>query len=165
MAEAPTTSTTAGNADTSAASDSPHEDLLSALIGTYRELNLTIRPLAEAQLTTADAGTSIHEEIAHLREEEFVFAQTLKEKLTGVDTGVEEHKTPVTDTSSPDVTTAMLISQFGSARETTLSLLRGLDDAGWSQPFPDGKPLLDHVQALVARDKKHLDRILSTVKS
>jgi hypothetical protein len=53
----------------------------------------------------------------------------------------------------------MLISQFGTARETTLNLLKNLTDEDWTKQTDDGKSIQDHVQDLVASDRNQLERI------
>ena len=146
-------------------SGTEQDGVLSSLIATYRELNLKVRPVPESRASSDSSGTSIKTLLRTLRDDELAFAQSLKSRLSGVPIEVIEGKdAPLTGNEAEDNSVPMLISQFGTARATTLSLLKGLSHDAWSQPLDDGKSLLQHVQAIVARDAKVLDQISSLMK-
>lgn len=146
-------------------SGTEQDGILSSLIATYRELNLKVRPVPESQASADSSGTSIKTLLRTLRDDELSFAQSLKSRLSGVPIDVIEGKdAPLTGHEAEDNSVPMLISQFGTARATTLSLLKGLSHDAWGQPLDDGKSLLQHVQGLVERDAKVLNQISSLMK-
>lgn len=135
-----------------------HDDLISKLIATYRELNLTVRQIPEDRLTSGGAEGSIRSVIARMRLDEMLFAQALKQQVTGVVIGALNDEELKTLQQSDDSTT-MLISQFGSARETTLSLLRGLTDEEWTASAGDGESILQHIEELIRSDEQQMQRL------
>jgi hypothetical protein len=146
------------------------DQLIDALVATYRELNTRVRPLEEAQLTAKAAATgtgaaaSVHDIIARMRNDELRFAQALKERITGVPMpDIFEDDAPIIGTESENDTTVVLISQFGTARATTLTMLKGLSDDDWNTTVDEGKTIHDRVQELVASDKRQLERIMQQV--
>lgn len=150
------------------------DQIIDALVATYRELNTRVRPLEEAQLTAkaaatpsglgAGAGASVHDIVARMRNDELRFAQALKERITGVPMpDILEDDSPIIGTESEDDTTAVLISQFGTARATTLTMLKGLSDEDWNTTVDEGKTIHDRVQELVSSDKRQLERIMQQV--
>lgn len=135
------------------------------LIGTYRELNLRVRPLQEATLAKAHGSTSVRQIVQEMRDRELAFAQGLKERTTTfapIEGGAEP---TITGMESDEDSTAMLISQFGTARGTTLSILKALPADAWQTSTEEGARLNQEVQGLVAQDKDAIDRILSLLDS
>lgn len=146
-------------------SGTEQDGVLSSLIATYRELNLKVRSVPESQFGEASSGTSIKDLLRHLGSDELSFAQSLKSRLSGVPIEVIEGKdAPLTGNETADESIPMLISEFGTARATTLSLLKELSHDAWNQQLDDGESLLQHVQAIVARDTEVLDQISSMMK-
>lgn len=140
--------------------DTPRRSTTDQLIATYRELNMTVRPLPESELTRKGPAGSVHDIVGRMRADELKFAQALKERLTGVpSTAVEGETSPIIGTETEDDTTLLLISQFGTARATTLSMIRGISDEDWSAPFEDNSSLADRVQSLAENDALQLERI------
>jgi hypothetical protein len=133
--------------------------LIDQLVDTYRELNTHVRRLPEERLTAGGEEGSVRSVIARMRIDEMRFAQALKERITGVVHADLADKDPVIGTEHRNDTTVMLISQFGTARETTLNLLKNLTDEDWTKQTDDGKSIQDHVQDLVASDRNQLQRI------
>jgi hypothetical protein len=138
-------------------------DVVEALIATYRELNQRFRPLLAAM--NADAGavedpTSPLGILYRLRNRELNASQAIKEMLRGGE------RTIVDDEAEPLVTlqqTALglvpivLLSQFGTAREATLAMVRDLPDSVWQQEFetPRGRMTLRaYLETLIARDRE-----------
>lgn len=156
----------ANSSSSTGISGTEQDGVLSSLIATYRELNLKVRPVPESQISAeSSGGTSIKGLLRTLGDDELAFAQSLKSRLSGVPIEVVEGKdAPLTGNESEDDSASMLISQFGTARATTLSLLKGLSHEAWNQPLDDGKSLLQHVQAVVERDAKVLNQISSLMK-
>ncbi len=141
--------------------DQGRRDLVSGLIATYRELNTQVRPLPEEQLRQGAAEESVRAVVARLRDTELRFSQALKERLTGVAMPeiFGEAEAPVLGTETDHDTTAVMIAQFGTAREATLALLRPLPEEGWNQELEGGKPICARVEELIAHDRQQLGRI------
>ncbi len=137
------------------------DELLQQLIGTYRDLNNRVRPLAEERLRLKRGDhPSIRDVVVQMRDDELIFAQALKERLTGVprpDVLAEEG--PTLGHEQQGDPTAYVISQFGTARATTLSLLRDLSDERWTEPIEGGGTVVDRIQELVASDQRQLERL------
>lgn len=139
-----------------------HAALISDLVSTYRELNMHVRPLEEDKLA-AGGENSARAIIKRLSHDEILFAQALKEHITGVATTSAEDDAPIIGTEGEDDTTRMLISQFGTARATTLTLLKDLTNEDWTAKAEDGQSILEHVQELAASDKTQLERIRQAI--
>lgn len=106
-----------------------HSDLIDRLIGTYRTLNLTVRPISSSQASQAGAGgRSLVDIIAALRERELITSQQLK-NMTMADVRTSAQ---VDDVALPDPFDAqdvrVLLSEFGTAREAILALVRSMSD-------------------------------------
>ena len=138
-------------------------DVVEALIATYRELNQRFRPLLAAMNTdagTVEDPTSLLGILYRLRNRELNASQAIKEMLRGGE------RTIVDDEAEPLVTlqqTALglvpivLLSQFGTAREATLAMVRDLPDSVWQQEFetPRGRMTLRaYLETLIARDRE-----------
>ena len=140
----------------------PDQELLDGLIATYRELNTKVRPLPEERLTLAGAnGGSVHDIVTRLRDSELRFSQALKERITGVpmpDMFGEE--APVLGMETGNETTAVILSQFGTARESTLAMLRGLPDPDWEEAIEEGLPIRERVRQLWENDRRQMERIV-----
>ncbi len=141
--------------------DQGRRDLVTGLISTYRELTTQVRPLPEEQLRQGGAEGSVRAVVTRLRDTELRFSQALKERLTGVAMPeiFGEEEAPVLGTETDHDSTAARISQFGTAREATLALLRPLSDEGWNQELEGGKPICARVEELIAHDRQQLGRI------
>ena len=141
--------------------DQGRRDLVSGLIATYRELTTQVRPLPEEQLRQGGAEGSVRAVVTRLRDTELRFSQALKERLTGVAMPeiFGEEEAPVLGTETDEDSTAVRISQFGTAREATLAQLRPLSDEGWDQELEGGKPICARVEELIAHDRRQLERI------
>jgi len=101
--------------------------------------------------------------VRRLRDHELRFSQALKERITGVempDFG-DGTDAPVLGTESSHDSTAVLLSQFGTARESTLAMLRGLSEAEWQQASAEGesKTIAASVQQLTEHDRRQMDQI------
>lgn len=138
---------------------------LDQLIGTYRELNLRVRPLPEERLATERGGTSIRHIVSAMRDRELAFTQWVKERAAPLGSENDDSPPPITGLETDDDSTAMLISQFGTARGTTLTTLKALPPEAWRGSGDTGSELEKGVQKLVAQDKDAIDRILSMLTS
>jgi len=136
--------------------------LIDGLIATYRTLNMQVRPLPEERLGLANGRDgSVRETIRRLRDSELRFSQALKERITGVPMPEFLHdEQPVIGTEhGEEDSTTVLLSQFGTARESTLAMLRGLSDDEWSQSIEGGKTITHRIEQLLQNDRVHLEKI------
>lgn len=140
--------------------ETPRRKAIDQLIATYRELNMKVRPLPEADLTRKGRQGSVHEIVGRMRTDELKFAQALKERLTGVPSSdVRGENAPIIGTETDEDSTMLLISQFGTARATTLSMIQGISEEDWAAQFGDSASLADRIQSLAANDELQLERI------
>jgi hypothetical protein len=148
--------------------DSRRQQIIEQLIATYRELNMSVRPLDEATLA-GKGSESVRSIIERMRDDELRFAQALKERLSGVPMpDIAGEDAPIIGTETENDSTIVLISQFGTARATTLSMLREIDDNDWTMAVDGGKSIQDRAQELAENDARQLERIrslLGTVQS
>ena len=140
----------------------PEQELIDGLIATYRELNGKVRPLPEERLQLHGGGGSVRDVVTRLRDSELRFSQALKERITGVAMPeiFGEEEAPVLGTESEDDPTAVVLSQFGTARESTLALLRSLPDPEWDQMLEGGQPIRARIRQLHENDRRQLERIV-----
>lgn len=133
--------------------------VIDQLVNTYRELNTRYRVLGEEALV----ASGVRDTIDHMRRDEMLFAQALKERVTGVGTrradGEEFEPEPVVGAISADDSPIMVISQFGNARATTLTLLKQLEEEDWNKSAGDGQTILQHAQDLVENDRVQLAKL------
>lgn len=134
--------------------------VIDQLVTTYRELNTQYRPLGDETLRS----TGARDIIDRMRNDEMLFAQALKERITGVGTGaLKGEDEPLIGTETADDSTIMLISQFGNARATTLTLLKGMDESEWEKPTDDGKSIMDHARDLAESDRNQMAKLQRAV--
>lgn len=139
----------------------PDQQLIGGLIDTYRTLNNKVRTVPEQQLRASAGGSTVRDVMRRFRDDELRFSQALKERITGVPMPdiFSETDLPTLGTETEEDTTAMLIAQFGTARESTLAMLRDLPDADWDSLVSDGKSLRVRVVELLNNDRRQLERI------
>ena len=70
-----------------------------------------------------------------------------------------EDEAPVLGTESADDPTPMILSQFGTARESTLAMLRGMAPTDWDQELEGGQPIATRIGQLLEHDKRQVERI------
>ena len=138
------------------------QELIDGLIATYRDLNSRVRQLPEERLTMRDAnGATIRDVLIRLRDQELKFSQALKERISGgsVADMFSDVEAGVLGTESSHDTSAVVLSQFGTARESTLAMLRGLDQATWTDTSAGGRSIVDSIRQLVEHDRRQVERI------
>ena len=143
----------------------PDQELIGGLVETYRTLNTKIRPLPEQKLRASTGGATVRDIMRRFRDDELRFSQALKERITGVPMPelFNENEMPTLGTETADDSTAMLIAQFGTARESTLAMLRGLPDPDWDSVVSNGKSVRAEVSELLNNDRRQLQRISDLV--
>jgi hypothetical protein len=133
------------------------------LIDTYKTLNHRVRGRSEDELAADHNGDSIKAEIAAMRRHELQFAKALTTALIGDTSGMTqdqgEEAIGVTGIESDDDPTTLLISQFGSARATTLNTMASVDAEVWERPLIENRRMLDLAKDLVESDRAHMEKI------
>mgnify|MGYP000858979501 CR=1 FL=1 len=137
------------------------QEIFNGLIATYRELNTKVRPLPEERLQLGRSGDSVRDVILTMRDHEMEFSQGLKDRLSGV---AGSARTGGVEIPSPDDTTAEIISQFGTARESTLAMLRSMGPESWDDASAGGT-IRAEAEKLISSDAKHLEKIVRLLGS
>lgn len=147
------------------------QEIFNGLIATYRDLNLRVRPLPEERLRLGQGQGTVRNVIKDMRDDELRFSQALKDRLAGG---------PMTDVLTamsasdeaedlvvpgPDDTVAAVLSQFGTARESTLAMLRGMTPDDWDAPGAGGKTIRQASEGLMGNDARHMERIVRLLGS
>jgi hypothetical protein len=147
------------------------QEIFNGLIATYRDLNLRVRPLSEDRLRLGQGRSTVKHVIADMRDDELRFSQALKDRLGGAPMdkvlrdegdadGREELVVP-----GPDDTVAEVLSQFGTARESTLAMLRGLTPDEWDAPGAGGFTIRQASERLMGNDARHMEKIVRLLGS
>ena len=144
------------------------QEIFNGLIATYRDLNLRVRPLPEERLRMGQGRSTVKNVIADMRDDELHFSQALKDRLAGgamaeVLSGGDEVEDLVVP--GPDDTTAEVLSQFGTARESTLAMLRGMTPDEWDAPGAGGVTIRQASEKLLGNDARHMERIVRLLGS
>lgn len=141
-------------------------DMIDSLIATYRTLNLTIRPMDPARVAQAGGGGgSIVELLRQARHDEITASQELKlmTLAEGANMQIPEPP-PSADLNNPKV----LLSEFGTAREAILALVREMPEEGWAEQRqgPNGTSSIQSVvERLIARDQQIVQTVQSVLGS
>lgn len=146
----------------------PDQEIIEGLIATYRELNYRMR--GDGKALSGDAHEALVSTLRSLRDRELRASQAIKRILLGeaVD---EDDEAPLLETEfaeSISHTPNVLLSQFGTAREATLAMVRELPDEEWNKVVqtPRGQmSLRDYLKTLVDRDRQRLEEIDGLLKA
>jgi hypothetical protein len=131
------------------------QDLVHELINTYRDLNLAIRGTPGDPKTRIQNDPKVRNLLRAARDYELRHAEQLKEQVTGVPVDeVVEDEDPTLGTEQISDQAQVLLSQFGTAREATLSLLRGLDEQTWNEVGASGMSVRAIVERLIDHDRQ-----------
>jgi hypothetical protein len=144
------------------------QDLFNGLIATYRELNMKVRPLAEERLILGRSGKTVRDVIKDMRDDELRFSQALKERLTGTamaDVLSRNGELPEFGLPTSENSTVEVISEFGTARESTLAMLRGMAPEAWDDQSFGPVTIRDAADALLANDAEHMEKIVGLLGS
>ena len=142
----------------------PHSDLIDSLIGTYRELNLKLRPMAEERLSAGGNGGSVRDVVAAMRNRELIASQQLKFMLLANAAGASNVE--IVDPASLDPvsnqSTRSLLSEFGTAREAILAVVREMpeEQINTEMASPNGKlSIVSFLSQLVQQDTQDRAKI------
>ncbi len=143
-------------------------DVIDGLIATYRELNQRFRPKLLTLNSGQDPRSNPNSAIGilyRLRNRELNASQAVKEMLLSGETSITDDEAEPLVTlqqTALGLTAAVLLSQFGTAREATLAMVRDLPDEVWQQAFntPLGQMTLrEYLQSLVERDRAAMEQL------
>jgi hypothetical protein len=95
------------------------------------------------------------------------FSQALKERISGGSVAdlFSDVEAGVLGTESSHDSSVVVLSQFGTARESTLAMLRGLDPAAWTDSSDGGRSIADSIRQLVQHDRRQVERINGLIGS
>ena len=141
--------------------------IIGELIATYRELNHRLRGVdfgpARPDTELVNDDKSVSGILFQMRNRELRASQSIKSVLAGGKALASDEEVEASgDVTGAPHTVEVLLSQFGTAREATLSQVRDLSDEAWAQSFdtPRGPMALkDYLQSLVDRDRQRLAQI------
>jgi hypothetical protein len=143
-------------------------DLIDSLIATYRNLNLAIRPLPDEQVMRQGAdGTSLRDLVSGLRNHELRASQQLKLMTLG-ESAVVAIDDDAPAPSTPDTSVRSMLSEFGTAREAILALVREMPEEEWTRERagPNGTTTIaTFIEQLVAHDKESIQQIESSLQA
>ena len=146
------------------------QEIFNGLIATYRDLNLRVRPLPDERLRLGQGRSTVKGVITDMRDDELRFSQALKDRLAGglmaevlkADGAAEVEELVV---PGPDDTTVEVLSQFGTARESTLAMLRGMTPDEWDAPGGGGVTIRQASERLLGNDARHMEKIVRLLGS
>jgi hypothetical protein len=147
------------------------QEIINEMIAVYRDLNMRLRgqDLDAIKDKKADNGETLEGVLRRMRNREYNSSQAIKLMSMGEDSSGIEEANPAAVLDELVVTgikPIILLSQYGTAREATLSLVRGLDDEAWDSEYstPRGNMTLrEYLRALVnddREDEKLLDQLV-----
>lgn len=137
-----------------------YQELINELIDTYRSLNLAIRGTPDDPKKAIQVDPRLREILRVKRDHELQFSQRLKERVTGVPVDrVVEDETPTLGTEQISDEAHVILSQFGTAREATLSLVRDLDEEGWNAVDASGTSIRAEIERLIDNDHQVMNQV------
>jgi hypothetical protein len=149
----------------------PDQEILNEMVEIYRELNLKLRgiDLNAIKDQKADSGETLTEILNRMRNREYNSSQAIKLMSMGEDASRfdESAQAQVLDELvATGITPIILLSQFGTAREATLSLARTISEEVADQEV--GSPrgtmsIREYCRALInddRADQKLLEQIV-----
>jgi hypothetical protein len=151
----------------------PDQEILNEMIEIYRELNLKLRGVDLVAIADkkADNGETLREILNRMRNREYNASQAIKVMSMNEDGSRFDESAQATvldELISTGVTPIILLSQFGTAREATLSLVRQADEQTIDAEHvsPRGKmSIREYCRALInddRADQKLLEQLVET---
>ena len=147
------------------------QEIFNGLIATYRDLNLRVRPLSDDRLRLGQGRSTVRTVIVDMRDDELRFSQALKDRLGGAPMAEVLKAMGATDeveelvVPGPDDTVIEVLSQFGTARESTLAMLRGMTPDEWDAPGAGGLTIRQASEGLLGNDSRHMEKIVRLLGS
>lgn len=139
----------------------PDQEILNEMIEIYRDLNMRLRgvDLAALKDKKADNGETLEQILNRMRNREYNASQAIKIMSMGDDaSSIDESAQAVVldELISTGVTPIIMLSQYGTAREATLSLVRTVNEETVDREVdgPRGKmSIREYCRALVNDDR------------
>lgn len=152
----------------------PNQAIVDQLIATFRDLNAKVRgrdfgaPKSPEELM--GKTDSVPAVLFALRNRELNVSQAVKAMLVGQDVADDDEPAVLSEQQiAAGTSCSVLLSQFGTARESILSQVRELPDEAWDQNYvtPRGEMTLKaYLTTIIDRDAermKQIDDILAKV--
>lgn len=139
----------------------PDQEILNEMIEVYRELNLKLRgiDLNAIKDQKAENGETLVEILNRMRNREYNSSQAIKIMSMGGDASrfdESTHAQVLDELIATGITPIILLSQFGTAREANLSLIRQASEETIDQEVgsPRGKmSIREYCRALINDDR------------
>jgi hypothetical protein len=142
------------------------QELIDGLIATYRELNMRVRPLPEERLRLDTGHGSVRSVLKRMRDHELSFSQALKDSLLGTPMpDIFAGEPPIVAPEFHDEQTSTILAQFGTARESTLAMLRSLPAMDWNKAQVGGATVHTRVTELHRNDQRVRERLVQLLGS
>lgn len=135
---------------------------IDALVATVRDLNHAIRPNLSDAPGGDPPGNDVHTSLAKLREHEHSYSRLIR--LMTLAEGAASSVGDTFEYLDPNaVSSRRLLSEFGTAREAILSVLRTLDDSAWElkRDTPDGeRSVAEVIDELIESDRSYVSNVM-----
>lgn len=149
----------------------PDQELINEMIEIYRDLNMRLRgaDLDSIKDQKADNGETVEQILRRMRNREYNASQaiklmTLEDEAAGeID---EAHDSEVlNELVATGVTPIIMLSQYGTAREATLSLLRQISDEQLDkeEASPRGKISIREYCRKLVNDDREDEKLLNQI--
>ena len=138
------------------------QEIINELVEIYRELNMQLRgqDLIAIKDSKADNGETLEQILKRMRDREYLGSQVIKLMSLGTQQAgrVELQDASVLDELvATGVTPIIMLSQYGTAREATLSLVRTMSEEAWDQEHdtPEGRmSIREYCRTLINADRE-----------
>jgi hypothetical protein len=145
----------------------PDQEIINEMIGVYRDLNLKLRGLDLDRFAGKknEKGETLVDVLRRMRNREYNSSQAIKLMSLGDERGRIREATEATvldELVATGITPIILLSQFGTAREATLSLVRTMADEDWDTQHttPRGEmSIREYLRAIVNDDHEDVRSI------
>lgn len=137
---------------------------LSKLVETVRMLNWEVRPKINSTPGGNEAGNPLHSVLADIRNNEIRSSQLIRSMSLAETADQENMGRVVEQVQASTIGSRQLLSEFATAREAILSILRNLSDERWAETHETAEGSIsyeDVVDQLIESDKKFVERIHS----
>lgn len=141
----------------------PDQELLNEMIEIYRDLNMRLRgvDLNSMKDQKADNGETLAQILQRMRNREYNASQAIKlmslHDSSAADIPEDRNADVLDELVATGVTPIIMLSQYGTAREATLSLLRQISDEvlDQEQPSPRGNiSIREYCRKLINDDRE-----------
>jgi hypothetical protein len=139
---------------------------LSSLVETVRILNWEVRPKIAGAPEMNKSGNPLHTALTGIRNNEIEASQQIRSMSLAETIAQQGMERLDEQAEASTIGSRQLLSEFGTAREAILSILRNLSDDQWAagQETATGeRTYLGIVDGLIESDKKFVSQIQSAV--